>query len=356
MVGPRRHLAPTRDVGLPNPNGVVCYLNATTQALIHGTVGAFGALARFAARKCQDSPVVTKLRDALDALREAQRGEQGPDGGEASDAPFTAFAEGFARHSGFPANEQQDAADACGKLLELFAGGSAQTAAVARAAKRLFELRFQNYVLPIVEGVPSEDLERAVGAAEFDFLARARTPYGSLQAALRALYVEREKIEYAWDGGGAPSVPVMLGRRLRDMPEFLIIQVCRFAEQVWGPAPAGRRAAGGPPPPVAKGRREFKFPVGELQMGPFAGGYGGRSEYELRAVVAHIGENGAAGHYVAFAQSEAGWRRYDDRQVAEATARDIRAESYGGGAGRHRWSSACLLLYARRGATWPYLE
>ena len=255
-----------------------------------------------------------------------------------------------------PVIAQQDAAEVCGKLLGLFADESAQAAAVARAAKRLFEFRFQNYVLPIVGGLPVEDLAREAGSAEFDVLVRARMPYGSLPAALRALYVDREEISYAWDGGGAPRVPAMFGCRLRELPEFLIIQVCRFAEQVWEPAPGGRRAAGGRPPPVAKDHRKFEFPIGELRMGPFAGGHSGRTEYELRAVVVHKGENGAAGHYVAFALSEAGWRRYDDRRVAEATAGQIRAESYGGGAGRHRWSSACLLLYARRGATWPYLE
>ena len=91
-------------------------------------------------------------------------------------------------------------------------------------------------------------------------------------------------------------------------------------------------------------------------MGASAGSNSGRAEYEPRAVAAHKGENGAGGHYVAFVLSEAGWRRYDDRRVTEATAGEIRTESYGGGAGRHRWSSACLLLYARRGAAWPYLD
>ena len=63
--------APARRVGLPNPKGVVCYLNASTQSLIHGTRGRFQALAQYAAQRVPDRPVVLTLRNALAALRTA---------------------------------------------------------------------------------------------------------------------------------------------------------------------------------------------------------------------------------------------------------------------------------------------
>ena len=224
------------------------------------------------------------------------------------------------------------------------------------AVRRLFGIRFRNYVLPVVGGEALEDLEQLVGAEETDFLVRARMPFGSLDGALQALYVERSMIDYRWGGDGAPKVPAMMGCRLRDVPDFLIIQVCRFAEQAWPGPPRGGQAQAGPPPPVAKDHRKFEFPLGVLRMDPYVGPCRGGTEYELRAVVVHHGENGAGGHYVAFARSESGWRRYDDRRVTRATPADVKDEGFGGGKGRHRWSSACVLTYARRGAAWPDLQ
>ena len=91
-------------------------------------------------------------------------------------------------------------------------------------------------------------------------------------------------------------------------------------------------------------------------MDPYAGERRGETEYEPRAVAAHKGGNGAAGHYVAFALSEDGGRRNDDRLVTRATAADVEAGGFGGGEGRHGWSSAGVLTYARGRAAWPDLE
>ena len=341
-----------RHVGLPNPKGVVCYLNASTQSLIHGTQGGFEALARYAAREAPDRPVVRALNEALAGLREAGHVAENAARGEASDGPFCVFADAFAQHGNFEADRQQDAAEAYGKLLGLFDDASAPTSTVGLAARRHFGIRFQNYVVPIVGGEAVEDLQRSLGGAETDFLVRARMPSGSLRGALRDLFVERSQTEFRFGGSDSPNVPVLMGCRLRDLPTFLVIQVCRFAEQAW---PRGGQPIGGPLPAVAKDHRKFEFPLGDLRMDPYVEGRRGGTEYELRAAVVHKGENGAAGHYVAFARSEQGWRRYDDRRVTRATPADVEAEGFGGGKGRNRWSSACVLTYARRGAAWPDL-
>ena len=105
---------------------------------------------------------------------------------------------------------------------------------------------------------------------------------------------------------GARRVPVMSDRRLRDLPNFLVIRFCGPAEQVWGPSPGGRRAPGcrrlrkggrgeGPP--------KFELTLGELRTGPFPEGYSRRAEYELRAVAPRQVGDGAAGHHVAIAKS-----------------------------------------------------
>ena len=102
--------ATARRAGLPNLNGVVCYLNASTQSLIHGAKGGFEALARYAVNRDADRPVVLVLSEALASLRAAGHGARGPAGSETSDGLSCAFAATFAQNSNFDADQRQDAA------------------------------------------------------------------------------------------------------------------------------------------------------------------------------------------------------------------------------------------------------
>ncbi|GAB4857835.1 hypothetical protein Ancab_015741 [Ancistrocladus abbreviatus] len=95
---------------------------------------------------------------------------------------------------------------------------------------------------------------------------------------------------------------------------------------------------------VEKIDKDVEYPL-ELDLEPFTKSAGSRNvqlEYELYAVVVHIGLSSTSGHYFCFIRSAPGfWYRFDDSKVARVSEKYALSQE------------AYILFYARKGTPWP---
>ena len=115
-------------------------------------------------------------------------------------------------------------------------------------------------------------------------------------------YFASEKVEWKCDACGRANKAAGKKTTMTLGPQFLIINVARHKSlrNAW------RKGA--------KVKNRLDYPE-RLQM-PVAGS-GGREQYELQSVVAHLGGTMASGHYVAYVrQPDETWARCDDTVVS----------------------------------------